>query len=85
MWLYKSLSQKGLSCDFYIVGVEPEKRITGDGLHYEYLDFEKVLMHVANSKCVIEIMQKDNQVIQMGYLVFCSLFDFKKVSLWVFP
>ena len=58
MWLYDSLSKKGLKCVFYIVGVEKEKQIKGEGLHYdEFLDFEELLKLVANSKSVIEIMQ----------------------------
>ena len=59
MSLYNTLSNKGLTCEFYIVGVEKEKQIKAKGIHYdEYLDFEKVLMEVAKSRCVVEIMQE---------------------------
>ncbi len=58
MWLYNHLRNKGLKCDFYIVGVNKKDQIKSDGLHYEWLNFERVLEHAAHSKCVVEIMQK---------------------------
>lgn len=58
MWLFNHLTSKGLKCDFYIVGVEKKDQVKTKGIHYAWLDFEKVLVHAANSKCVAEIMQQ---------------------------
>lgn len=58
MWLYNLFTEKGLKCDFYIVGVEKKKQIQLDGIHYNWLDFENVLKHAARSRCLLEIMQK---------------------------
>lgn len=58
LWLFNCLTEKGLKCDFYIVGVDKRDRVRAKGLHYAWLDFEKVLMHAASSRCVVEIMQQ---------------------------
>ena len=55
--LYNNLHSKNLKCDFYIVGVDKKERINGEGLHYEWLGFDEVLAHAANSRCIVEIMQ----------------------------
>ena len=56
--LYKKLSEMGLKCDFYIVGVKKNEQKKIDGIHYRGLSFEDLLRHVANSRCVLEIMQE---------------------------
>lgn len=55
--IYKKLSAMGLKCDFYVVGVKKGDRRKVEGIHYRGLSFEDLLRHVANSKCVLEIMQ----------------------------
>lgn len=55
--IYKSCTEKGLMCDFYIKDVPPaHTRI--DGIHYNHsLSYIEYLMHVKKTKCILEIMQ----------------------------
>ena len=58
MLLYNQLTNKGLKCDFYIVGVDKKDQIQAEGIHYHWLDFAGVLEHAAKSRCLVELMQK---------------------------
>lgn len=56
--VYEKLTDNGLRCEFYITGVEKEKQIYSDQIHYcdgmNYLDNIK---HIMKTNCILEIMQ----------------------------
>lgn len=57
--VFEILKGKGLSCDFYITGVEPKDQIYANEIHYNtYLSYEENLQHVLKTKCLLEIMQQ---------------------------
>jgi len=57
---YKTCSDVGLKCDFYIKDVPPQKRLSFSGIHYieKNMSYIENLEHVVKSKCLLEIMQK---------------------------
>ena len=57
--IYKYLSDSGVSCCFYITGVDESKVEHSTGIFYnQYLDYETVLNYVKNTKCILEILQE---------------------------
>lgn len=57
--IYQRLTDLGLKCDFYIVGVPEEAQVSGDGIVYNHrISYEEVLRHVQKSRCVLEILQE---------------------------
>lgn len=56
--LYEALNMNGLKCDFHITEINRKNQKYKNEIHYGRLDFESVLKHVKNAKCVAEIMQK---------------------------
>lgn len=47
-------------CDFWVTNVPKEKQKHSEIIHYnQRLTYEEVLRHVANTKCVLEILQDD--------------------------
>lgn len=59
MKLYERLRKEGFICDFHLVGVPKEERVYEDDIEYKPLSFEGILEHVMQSKCVIEVLQKN--------------------------
>ena len=56
--IYEELKKRNLKCDFHLIGVKKKQRKYKEDIHYGWLDFEDVLIHVNQSKCVLEILQK---------------------------
>jgi hypothetical protein len=57
--IYVKLKEKGLSCDFHIMGVEPKDQLYAEDIHYNTLmSYEENLEHVMKTKCLLEIMQQ---------------------------
>ncbi len=57
--IYEALRKKGLKLDFHIVGVPKEKQKYREEIKYEPLSFDEIITHVAESKCVLEVVQED--------------------------
>ena len=56
---YKALKKQGLKLGFYIVGVQKEKQVFEDEIQYcDFIPYKDYLKIVAESKCILEIMQK---------------------------
>lgn len=55
--IYKILKEKGFSCDFHITQVPKEKQVYKKEIGYSPLNFEELLEHVVQSKCILEIIQ----------------------------
>lgn len=55
--MYEILTEKGLRCDFHIIGVPRNQRKYQDVIGYKPLEFTELLKHVVSSKCVAEIVQ----------------------------
>lgn len=57
--VYKKLNYKGLSCDFYISGVDKDKQYNSKGLNYiSQMPYSENIKHIINSKCILEIKQR---------------------------
>lgn len=55
--LYNQYTKMGLKCDFYITDI-PKEAPKIDGIHYNQpLSYMENLQHIANTKCILEIMQ----------------------------
>jgi hypothetical protein len=58
--VYDILRKNGLICDFHITGVEKQEQVYPDKISYnKRLTFFQVLQHVISSKCILEIVQKN--------------------------
>lgn len=56
--IYEKCSSMGLVCDFHIIGVEKEKQLYPEKIHYnQYLNYSDCLAHISHTKCVLEVMQ----------------------------
>ena len=56
---FKRCWELGLTTDFWLIGVPPEKREFVDKIHYiDFMTYEENLQHVMHSKCELEIMQQ---------------------------
>lgn len=56
--IFEKLTSEGLVCDFYIVDVPKHKQKYNDRIKYnQRLTYEEVLKKVASTKCVLEILQ----------------------------
>ena len=59
---FEVLSKSGLKCDFHIAGVKVEDRVYEGEIDYEpNIKYMDNLQHVAHTKCIVEIMQKDGK------------------------
>lgn len=58
--LYDQLKLKGLKCDFVLPNVKKSERCR-DGINYsnKFISYKEYLGHIANTDCIIEIMQKN--------------------------
>lgn len=66
---YTLLSNMGLKCNFYIVGVKKENQIMADNIHYcEGLSYDENIKNVLKTKCLLEIMQGEGH----GYTLRCA-------------
>lgn len=55
---YKYLKAQNLRCDFYLVGVELDKQVYYDEIHYiNGMPYIENLQHIISSRCLLEIMQ----------------------------
>ena len=60
MKLYDKATSVGLKCIFHITEVPQEKQIPKEGITYNrWMDYETVLKHTYNTKCVIEVINGD--------------------------
>lgn len=58
--VYEFLRSQDLKCKFYLIGVEKDKQIYTNEIHYiDSMSYMKNLQHVVSSKCLLEIMQKN--------------------------
>lgn len=58
--LYEKAKEHGLKCDFYIYGVPKAEQRYYDEIHYNsFLTFEELLKHVVQSRCLLEVLEKD--------------------------
>lgn len=58
--IYYFLSSQGIKCDFYISGVDSKHVEKISGIHYNhYLNYVEVVQHVLRSKCILEVLQKN--------------------------
>lgn len=55
--IYEILIDKGLKCDFHITDVKKKNQKYKDCIDYSYMEFDRLLEHVATSRCILEIMQ----------------------------
>ena len=64
--VFECLSDKGVNCDFYIVGVPEEKQKYKDRIHYnQRLTYDEVLKKVASTNCVLELLQNSENYISV--------------------
>ena len=56
---YEKFAEKGLRCDYYIVGVPESERVERPGIVYadRQMSYREMLYRTVNSKCVLEICQ----------------------------
>ena len=67
--IYKKLSDSGLKCDFHIIDVPKEKQqYKNDIVYNKKLSYEEVLARVYASKCVLEILQGNEDYISIRTL-----------------
>ncbi len=56
---YEYFVKNGLSCDFYVTGVDESKQKHKSGITYnKKLKYSEVLQHIKQTKCILEITQK---------------------------
>lgn len=74
--IYRYLTARNIKCEFYVNNVEKEKQLTGTGIHYNcWLNYKQVLQRVADTKCVLEILQGE----QHGFTIrTCEAVTYKK-------
>lgn len=89
--IYEVLTQFGLKCDFYIVGVSEKDMKYKEKISYnKRISYDDVLKHVANTKCVLNIMEKGNsgitlrdyEAIFFQKLILTNNYDFKGSPLY---
>lgn len=65
---YVELKNKGLKCDFHIVGAKTDERILEDEIDYcGQMPYEENIKHIKNCKAILEIMQKNGR----GFTLRC--------------
>lgn len=61
-FVYHELIRCGLKCEFYLINVNKELKIWLPGVYYvDWMDYSTVLTKNGNTKCILELMQKDSQ------------------------
>lgn len=64
--IFEYLSSKGIRCDFYVVGVPKDKQRYSNLIHYnQRLSYDEVLMKVASTRCVLEVLQNDEKYLSI--------------------
>jgi hypothetical protein len=57
--VYEKLTQNGLTCEFYIFGVDPKEQLYPDEIRYNVLlSYEQNIERVLNTKCILEMLQR---------------------------
>lgn len=58
---YNIFTQAGLKCKYYLTDVPLSERIPLEGVEYadKFMTYREMLYHTVNSRCVLEINQKD--------------------------
>lgn len=69
MKLYWNLKSSGYHCDFWLANVPKELQDISSGIHYEFLPFPEMLSHMVNTKCVVEVVQKEMSSSTIRYAV----------------
>lgn len=61
MSIYQILSNKGVKCKYFLIGVEPSKRVTLPGITYadKFMTYKEMLFHSVNSRCILDINQEN--------------------------
>lgn len=61
MSIYQILSKEGIKCKYFLVGVEPSKRVTLPGITYadKFMTYKEMLFHSVNSRCILDINQEN--------------------------
>lgn len=69
---YEKFKAHGLKCDFRIINVPEEKqRYKGEIVYNQYLQFDELIEHVLNSRCVLEIVQDNGYSPTTRYTEAC--------------
>lgn len=60
--IFRYLNDAGIKCEFFIAGVEKDKRKFEDSIHYldTLMPYDEYLQRLDSSKCVLEILQNTN-------------------------
>ena len=66
--IYNVLNSNGLKCDFYVTDVPKEKIKENYNIHYnEKISYKEYLNHVAKSKGIVEVIQKNSSVATLRF------------------
>ncbi len=58
--IYEQCVSKGLKCDFYLYNLSEDKRIYGEGLHYDIpMSYVENIRQLQKSRAILEIMQRN--------------------------
>lgn len=64
--IYEICRDRGLKCDFHIMGVDESERVYSDMIHYNsFVPYDEVLERVKKTKCVINIIQDNASGVTM--------------------
>ena len=64
--VYSFCKEKGLACDFHIVGVDTDKQRFADEISYNKpMSYEQVLTHVKRAHAILNIVQEDAEGITL--------------------
>lgn len=57
--IYRKATEKGLVCDFTIIGADSKKRLCGTNINYDRrIPYTEVLEKIASTKCILNIPQQ---------------------------
>lgn len=57
--IYRKATESGLVCDFTIIGVDSEKRLSGTNINYDRrIPYTEVLEKIVSTKCILNIPQE---------------------------
>lgn len=72
--IYKKLTESDLKCEFYITDVPEEKQRYKNEIKYNHrLSYEEVLQHAMSSKCILEVLQDEQN--------YCSIRTIEAIQL----
>lgn len=72
--IYIKLTELGLKCEFYVTDVPEEKQRYKNEIKYNHrLSYEEVLQHAMSSKCILEVLQDEQN--------YCSIRTIEAIQL----